>query len=109
MVKRYTTDHKNTANYENNISAEITCQHLFDLEAHDKCCYDPCLIEPIVQCKEPAAGKLRAVSGLPHGSPLRTARRARVSEFEVCAVRDVALVKEKGDASVSEVWFFLRL
>ena len=106
MVKRFTGDHKNTANYEKSVLAEITCQHLHDLVADDKCCYDARLVEPTVQCREPAAGKLRAVSGLPHGSPIRTARRARVSEFEVCAVRDVVIAKENGDTVVNEVWFF---
>ena len=106
MVKRFTTEQRNTQSYERSILSEITCQHMADLMPITKFDLRVHLMPPTSIVKDAAACRLRTVTGLGDDVELRTARRARCSEHEVCTAKDVVLYEDGGRLTVAEVWLF---
>jgi hypothetical protein len=107
VVKRFAELHRNNMGYETGILADIVCQHLADLYPADKFNLKPRLMEPVHQCSDAVASTLRLyLDDVFTEGDMRTSRRARVSEFEVVSIKDVALVQwEPGRIVVGVLWY----
>jgi hypothetical protein len=110
MVKRYTDQVRNTRVYEKSIMSEVICHHIAELS-------DACKFDLRVRLLEPRNAPKKLVRFLRHELDLtqpehddiiyKTSSKARVSEFEVCEVRDVVLACFGGrQLSCCEIWTF---
>ena len=109
VIKRFGELHRSTCSMEEGILADVTLQHLYDMESVDKFDKSPRLLKPMTACSTLVAHRLRAIAGIPDGMSIYAARRARCSEFEICHVRDVVLYwGHAGGLVFGQVWFFFQ-
>ena len=106
VVKRYSNEIRNTCTYEASVISELTCLHLFELDASSVFDKTIGLLPPTAQCKPRMVTFLSNELGMSAQCTYLASRRARVSELEVCAVGDVVLVKTDASLLIAEVWVF---
>jgi hypothetical protein len=109
MVKRYSDQVRNTKIFEKSILSEVICHHLSELERESKFDLRPGLVEPTRKAPRKLVNFLRSILDLPHdGIEYKTSSKARVSKFEVCHRRDVALLRTLAPAQFTccEIWSF---
>ncbi len=102
MVKRYTNDHRNTRAYEASILSEVTCQHFYNLSLKRTFDLEVGLREPIAPCT-PAMCDMLSRGLQIDDAECMTAKRARVSKFEVVQVSDVVIWKDRGHLSIGKI------
>ena len=109
-VKRFGELHRNTRHMEESILADVTMQHLYDIEDPLKFDTSCRLQKPVAKCNAQVSHRIRALMGLTNDPSIYSAMRARCNEFEVCHVRDVVLFCKDGEPSLSigQVYFFFQ-
>ena len=109
MVKRYSSEVRNTNTYETTILSEVTCHHLQEMESDTKFDLTIGLISP-KPAKRRLIAFLRAQFAIEHNANVvfMTSASARVNEFEVCRPRDVVVYFDPtvGLYLCGEVWLF---
>lgn len=108
LVKRFANYNRSQKKYTSGMLAEITCHHFACLSSADHFDLRPHLVAPTKVCKPNVISRLSAsCPGIPLMGNVITSQRARVSEFEICRVRDVVVFKNQpGELTIGEIWFF---
>ena len=104
IVKRFQDGHRNTLSMEEGVLADATLQHLYEMRDPMKFDRSERLMPPIADCKQKAADRIRRIVPTLQG-PITTSRRARVTEHEVCHVRDVVLFWDGNHLVFGQIWF----
>ena len=105
-IKRFADGHRNTARYEEGILSDVTLQHFAEMKDPLKFDRSPRLVPPISTCNKQVSQRIYDILPSLLGHEIMTARRARVTEHEVCHVRDVVLFYYAGNIVFGQIWFF---
>ena len=106
MVKRYSANRCNLANFEAGMLGEILSAHLEALSSDAVCPHGGLFVNP-----RPAGKKVAEAMQLqfPAASIGCVSNEAFVSEFQSCARKDVVAFLYEGSHRVGEVWFHCKI
>lgn len=104
MVRSWCSDIKNTVQFEKGIISNTVCQHLYELAKPDNFVLRLGLLEPWHDAPRALADCVRADIGAAADARVTTARRARFSEWGICATSDCVLVSHARDGSLQAGW-----